>query len=112
MNAVKVAVTIDRLGERGEGVARTADGLVFVPYALPGETVLAEIDGSRGKLAAIVAASPDRIPPFCSNFARCGGCAVQTLAQPAYAQWKRDLVEAALRHAGLELRYQDFAMVR
>ena len=32
---------IERLGARGEGVSRTADGLVFVPYALSGETILA-----------------------------------------------------------------------
>ncbi|MBO0733726.1 MAG: class I SAM-dependent RNA methyltransferase [Methylocapsa sp.] len=101
MSATKAALIIDRLGERGEGIARTPEGLVFIPYALPGEAILAEIDGSRGKLAAIIAASPDRIAARCPYFGGCGGCAVQTLAAPAYAQWKRDLVASALCHAGL-----------
>ncbi len=101
MTGLDTKLIIDRLGARGEGVARTPDGLVFIPYALAGETVIAEIEGSRGILTEIVAPSPDRIAPHCRYFARCGGCAVQTLAAPAYAQWKRDLVADALRRAGL-----------
>jgi 23S rRNA (uracil1939-C5)-methyltransferase len=101
MTEFNARLTIERLGERGEGVARTSDGLVFVPYALAGETIIAGIEGSRGLLAEIVAPSPHRIAQHCRYFARCGGCAVQTLAAPAYGQWKRDLVAAALRRAGL-----------
>jgi 23S rRNA (uracil1939-C5)-methyltransferase len=94
---------IERLGNRGEGVARTERGLVFVPYALPGETVRVETEGERGRLVDIVAPSPDRVPAFCPHYTACGGCAVQTLAPGLYAQWKRGLVEAALRNAGLGL---------
>ena len=36
-------VTIDELGSRGDGVAQTADGPVYVPYVLPGETVRIEL---------------------------------------------------------------------
>ena len=32
-------VTISSLGAKGDGVAHGADGPVFVPFALPGETV-------------------------------------------------------------------------
>lgn len=96
-------LVIERLGHRGEGVARTADGLVFVPFALPGETVLAETNGERARLLDIVAPSPERIEPFCPHYGICGGCAVQTLAPEPYARWKRGLVETALRNAGLEI---------
>lgn len=109
MNGFNTRLTIERLGERGEGVARTPDGLVFVPYALSGETVTAEIDAGRGKLTDIVTPSPDRIPPFCPYFTLCGGCAVQTLAAAAYRQWKRDSVAAALRRAGLAVKVLDLA---
>ena len=33
---------IERLGHRGEGIARGGDERVFVPYALAGATVAAE----------------------------------------------------------------------
>jgi 23S rRNA (uracil1939-C5)-methyltransferase len=97
-------LVIERLGHRGEGVARTDQGLVFVPYALPGETVRAEVQGGDGRLVEILEPSPSRIEPICSYYGVCGGCAVQTLAPHAYAEWKRSLVVAALRNAGLDLK--------
>jgi 23S rRNA (uracil1939-C5)-methyltransferase len=93
---------IERLGARGEGVARTARGLAFVPYALAGETVLAEIDGERGKLVEVLEASPDRTAPFCTWYGTCGGCAVQNLRLDAYLAWKRGLVVDALANAHVE----------
>ncbi len=92
---------IDRLGRRGEGVARGTSGPIYVPYALAGETVIAEVDGERGRLVQIIEPTPERIAPFCPYYARCGGCAVQTLPAPSYAAWKRDGVTAALVAAGL-----------
>ena len=102
-------LTIDRLGARGEGVAQGPEGLIYVPYALAGETIAAEVDGSRGTLVEVLAPSPSRIAPFCRYFSRCGGCAVQTLAADSYARWKRDLVASALRWAGLAITVADLA---
>lgn len=94
---------IERLGHRGEGVARDGAGRVFVPYALAGETVLADVEGEQGRLVKIVEPSPERIAPICPHYGHCGGCAVQALRPEAYAQWKRGLAEIALRNAGLDL---------
>jgi 23S rRNA (uracil1939-C5)-methyltransferase len=102
-------LTIDRLGARGEGVAQGPEGLIYVPYALAGETIAAEVDGSRGTLVEVLAPSPSRIAPFCRYFSRCGGCAVQTLAADSYARWKRDLVASALRRARLAITVADLA---
>ena len=109
MTGFNTTLTIDRLGERGEGIAQSPDGLIFVPYALAGETIVAEVDGSRGTLAEVLTPSPDRIAPFCRYFSRCGGCAVQTLAADSYARWKRDLVTSALRRVGLTNEVLDLA---
>jgi len=102
-------LTIDKLGARGEGVAQGPEGLIYVPYALAGETIAAEVDGSRGTLVEVLASSPSRIAPFCRYFSRCGGCAVQTLAADSYARWKRDLVASALRRARLAITVADLA---
>jgi 23S rRNA (uracil1939-C5)-methyltransferase len=107
--AMMSRLTIDRLGARGEGVAQSPEGLIFVPYALAGETIVAEVDGSRGGLVEVLTPSPHRIAPFCRYFAHCGGCAVQTLAADSYARWKRDLVTSALRRAGLTNEVSDLA---
>ena len=95
-------LTIERLGSRGEGVARLCGTPVFVPYALAGETVLAEVEGDRARLVEIVEPSPERVAPICPYYGMCGGCAVQTLAPAAYAEWKRRLVADALRNAGVD----------
>jgi 23S rRNA (uracil1939-C5)-methyltransferase len=92
-------LTISRLGQRGEGLARFDGGMIAVPYALPGETVLAEVDGDRAKLVEVRVPSPDRVPAFCPVYGICGGCAVQALAPEPYADWKRGLVVDALKRA-------------
>jgi 23S rRNA (uracil1939-C5)-methyltransferase len=98
----RAMLTIERLGRRGEGVARGEAGPVFVPFALPGETVAAMVDGERGSLLDVEKPSPDRVVPFCPWFTQCGGCAVQNLALDAQWRWKRDLVVFALSQAGLD----------
>lgn len=93
---------IERLGQRGEGIARVDGKTIYVPYALADETVRAEVDGERGQLVEILKPSPDRIAAICPYYGTCGGCAVQTLDAPAYAAWKRDLIVATLKHAHVE----------
>ena len=97
-----VRLAIDHLGRRGEGVAHRDGDTVYVPYALPGETVLAERDGERARIVETLVARPDRLQPVCPYYGTCGGCAVQTLPVPDYLAWKRDLVVTALGKAGLD----------
>lgn len=99
---MRMHLSIARLGQRGEGIAPGADGSIYVPYALPGDSILADVEGTRGRLIEIVAPSRERIAPFCVHFGACGGCAVQAFAPRPYADWKRSLLVGALRHAGLE----------
>ena len=100
--AVAETVTIESLGAGGDGVAETADGRVFVPYTLPGETVEIERTGDRARLLQIIVGSPDRIAPASPHFGVCGGCQVQHLARAAYHAWKRAVVVHSLRLHGIE----------
>ena len=102
MIELNALLDIEKLGARGEGVSRGPHGLIFTPYALPGEKIRAEVDGERGKLVEVLAPSPDRVAALCPHFTQCGGCAVQTLAEPAYRAWKGGLVAEALRNAGVD----------
>ena len=77
---------VERLGSRGEGVALRDGRSVYVPYALPGEVGDGRRLGrARNPSSASSRPSADRIAPICAYFGTCGGCAVQTLAAPAYA---------------------------
>ncbi len=73
-----------------------------MPYALAGETVLADVEGERGDLIEIHRALARSDRGLLPALQICGGCAVQTLAPTAYAEWKRGLVESALRYARVE----------
>jgi 23S rRNA (uracil1939-C5)-methyltransferase len=103
-------LVIGRLGSRGDGVADTEAGPVYVPYALPGETTEVEPwpgHPDRRRLAKVEIASPDRIAPICPHFGVCGGCALQHLVTARYRDWKRALVVAALQRAGLDVPVDD-----
>jgi 23S rRNA (uracil1939-C5)-methyltransferase len=95
-------VTVTALGHRGDGIAKGPEGPVYVPFALPGETVLIERQGARGRLVEVIAPSPDRVAPVCPVFGRCGGCALQMLPLAGSRRLKRDFVLAALAQQGLE----------
>jgi 23S rRNA (uracil1939-C5)-methyltransferase len=103
--SVAERLLIDRLGHRGDGVAAGAGGAIYVPGALPGETVeVEEVAGhpDRRRLLHIERPSPARIAPICPHFGVCGGCAVQHWEVERYRAWKRGLVVEALRAAGLD----------
>jgi 23S rRNA (uracil1939-C5)-methyltransferase len=96
---------ITRLAHRGDGVADTPAGPLYVPYSLPGETVeVASVAGhpDRRHLLRVETPSPERVAPFCPHFGICGGCAVQHWMADRYCDWKRGLVVTALRQAGLD----------
>ncbi len=93
---------IAAVGRHGDGIAETADGPVYVPFTLPGETVRVQLDGNRGRALEIVAPAAERVVPFCPHFGRCGGCAVQHWRDDGYKAWKRGLVETALRHRRID----------
>ncbi len=94
--------SIARLGAQGDGVADTETGQVFIPFALPGETVTAAREKDRGTLIAVLEPSPQRIEPACRHFTECGGCVLQHLEDAAYRNWKRDRVAQALKSKGID----------
>ncbi|MBV8753528.1 MAG: class I SAM-dependent RNA methyltransferase [Hyphomicrobiales bacterium] len=98
-------LVIDRLGHRGDGIADTPDGPLYVPYVLPGETVEVErVPGHADRRHAlrVEVESAERIAPICPHFGVCGGCALQHWDTVHYRAWKRGLVVAALAQAGLD----------
>jgi 23S rRNA (uracil1939-C5)-methyltransferase len=106
--AERLAIT--RLGRWGDGVCDTPGGAIYVPYALPGETVRAEPvqgHGDRRRLVEIERASPERIPPVCPHFGICGGCTLQHWASLPYREWKRGLVVEAVARVGLDCPVDD-----
>jgi 23S rRNA (uracil1939-C5)-methyltransferase len=101
---------IKRLGRRGDGIADSPAGPLYVPYTLPGET--AEVDPwpghpDRRRLVRVDVTSPQRVAPICPHFGTCGGCALQHWDAARYRDWKRGLVVEALAWAGIDAPVDD-----
>lgn len=96
-------LTINAVGAQGDGLSRLGDGKpAFVPLTLPGETVLASMEGARGEVVEILTASAERVAPPCRHFGACGGCALQHWAGEPYRAWKAEQIRIQLSMEGLE----------
>jgi len=92
-------LAIEQVGGDGDGVAA---GPLFVPFALPGEIVLAAGAGERRELVEVLTHSAERIEPACPHFFACGGCALQHWAHEPYLAWKVARLVATLARERLE----------
>ena len=98
----EIILTIDRLGDNGEGIAVYDGIVVFVPFALPGEEVLVHIINDKhsflvGKVVEIKKTCKERTEPLCPHFKKCGGCNVQHLPYEAQLEFKKNMVKNALK---------------
>lgn len=109
MNAIAAEeiVRITGLSHDGRGVARSGGKVLFVPGALPGETVRLGARHRRRRhdeaaLAEILVPASERVAPVCPHFGVCGGCSLQHLAPAAQLAAKQDgLLETLARLGGV-----------
>jgi len=101
---------IERLVPGGAGFVRLKNGQgAFALGALPGERIRVELaEDHRTYLQAtrwaLLAPSPDRVPPECPVQARCGGCDLMSLSYAAQLTAKVGILREALTRTG---RFQE-----
>ena len=104
----KTAVTeldIEKIISNGCGLAFYSGRAVFIPFTVPGEKVLAEVDltGKKfleGRALEIIKSSSGRVDPVCPLFGKCGGCALQHISYEKQLEIKKELVSEAFRRNG------------
>ena len=101
----EVLVTIHGIGSSGEGVGRVDDFTVFVPFALPGETVKVAIDMVKktyatGRLLEIVTMAHNRIDASCNLYGFCGGCQLQHITYEGQFSLKTQKVKDVIERIG------------
>ena len=88
-------IKIDSMAHDGRGVGRGDDGkVVFVDYALPGETVRYVPVANKksflfGTTIEVLEALEHRIEPKCEVFGQCGGCVLQHLDEKVQIHYKQ-----------------------
>ncbi|MCC5962160.1 MAG: class I SAM-dependent RNA methyltransferase [Rhodobacteraceae bacterium] len=97
------ALTIERLGHHGDGVA---EGPVYAPRTLPGEVIEGDVTDGRMAAPRIITPSPERIRPPCPHYRACGGCALQHAREGFVTDWKQDVIARALAAQGLEVTFR------
>ena len=92
----------DALGAEMEGICRDEGRAVFVPGLLPGEEARVRIVKEQKRfafgrlMAPPVQPSPDRRPPDCDAYPRCGGCTCRHMRYEATLEQKRRQVADCL----------------
>jgi 23S rRNA (uracil1939-C5)-methyltransferase len=100
-----VQFKVEKLVYGGSGIARTEQGVVFVPKVLPGELVDVEIvdkkkDYSNARLLKVVEPSADRRSPVCPNFDTVGCCGWDHIEYARQLEVKESIIREVLRRHG------------
>jgi 23S rRNA (uracil1939-C5)-methyltransferase len=100
-------LSLDEMVHGGQALGRHAGRAIFVPYAIPGERIVARVTEDRGRYAfaevvQVLEPSPHRVTPRCPHFGpgRCGGCHFQHVEYAAQPGYKRDVVVDQFRRIG------------
>lgn len=108
MTPQHLTLELTTLSNGPDAIGRHEGRAVFVPFAIPGETVRVEIVEekptlARARLLEVLSPSPDRIAPACRHFGVCGGCHFQHMSYTAQLKWKRQIViDQLIRIGGLD----------
>ncbi len=86
----------------GRGVGRINSKVIFVSYAVPGDTLKIEIFDEHksyafGRIVEIITPSPKRIEPVCKYFGICGGCSYLNMPYEEEIHWKTEIFKAEFR---------------
>ncbi|WMC10059.1 23S rRNA (uracil(1939)-C(5))-methyltransferase RlmD [Oceanimonas pelagia] len=99
-------IRILELNGHGMGVARHQGKPLFVAGVLPGEEVRVKLTTQTSRYATatlqkVLKASPERVRPFCSHAADCGGCNLQQVPLPAQRALKHKAVTGLFARHGI-----------
>lgn len=100
-------VKIDKVVTGGQGLARSASGLVvMVSHGLPGEELVVRARQRKkgyqeAELVEVLVAHPQRISPPCRHFGSCGGCDLQHADYPLQVEIKNRILQEQLRRSGV-----------
>ncbi|MEH6449897.1 MAG: 23S rRNA (uracil(1939)-C(5))-methyltransferase RlmD [Oleispira sp.] len=111
-----LTLTVHDLASDGHGIARSGRDVYFIPGALPGETVVAQMLERKRKiwfcrLVSIEQVSEHRIEPACPHYKRCGGCDLQHLDYPQQVVLKQQRVARELSRQGIEVAQWDAPLI-
>ena len=100
-----VTVTIDDVGNDGEGIGKVDGYTLFVKDAVIGDTVKARITKCKknygyARVEKVVTPSSFRVEPKCRYHRQCGGCQIQAMSYDRQLVFKQEKVRNNLLRIG------------
>ena len=100
-----VTVTIEDIGNEGEGIGKIDGYTLFIKDAVIGDVVEAKIMKSKknyayAHLEKVVTPSPFRVEPSCPIHKQCGGCQIQAMSYEKQLAFKESKIRNNLIRIG------------
>ncbi|MCR5289842.1 MAG: TRAM domain-containing protein [Treponema sp.] len=101
-----VTIVADKMTFGGNCLAKNNGKAVFIPFAIPGETLQVEITESKrdydtAKIVSIITPSPHRIEPTCPLYGTCGGCNMMHIDAAYQRQLRADILKDCFEREGI-----------
>ena len=98
-------ITIEDMGNEGEGIGHIDGMAVFVKDAVVGDVARIKIIKAKknyayGRLMKLVKPSAFRVEPICPLARKCGGCSIMQVSYEKQLEWKQDKVMNCLKRIG------------
>ncbi|MGL5046813.1 MAG: 23S rRNA (uracil(1939)-C(5))-methyltransferase RlmD [Shewanella sp.] len=106
--SAKLSLSVEQLDHLGAGIAQHQGKVVFIPGALPDETVTVQLteqkkNYARAKLIKVDIPSAERVTPECPHYHTCGGCDLQHMSLSGQREHKEAaLLDIMAKFAGTE----------
>ena len=100
-----VRLTIEDIGNDGEGIGKADGYTLFVKDAVIGDVIEARITKCKknygyARVEKVVTPSPFRVEPKCPFHRQCGGCQIQAMSYERQLVYKQNKVRNHLRRIG------------
>lgn len=100
-----VTITIEDIGNDGEGIGKYEGYTLFVKGAVIGDVAKVKVLKAKktygyAKVEELISTSPDRVTPKCPVAGKCGGCQLQHLSYERQLAYKTDKVKNCLIRIG------------
>lgn len=98
-------ITIEDMGNEGEGIGHIDGMAVFVKDTVPGDVARIKIvkvkkNYAYGRLMELIQLSEYRVTPICPHARQCGGCTIMHISYEKQLAWKQDKVKNCLQRIG------------
>lgn len=103
-----ITVTAEKLTFGGDCIARVNGKTVFIPYAIPSETLDIEIisskrDYDKARIVNIIAPSSHRRIPSCEYYGICGGCNMMHIDDAYQRELRKSVLADCFSRAGIDV---------